>query len=149
MNFPTRLDEILGRVYSIEPNNYASTRNYIDGSVTYLSPYISRGVISTKQVFESVIKRGFDPYHINKFLQELAWRDYWQQAWVIKGSLINNDLKHEQSKVRNHLFPTVIEEAISGITAIDIGINDLYELIVGCSRHIYLFYLILICPCME
>jgi len=30
----------------------------VDGAVTYLSPYISRGVISTRQVLESVLEEG-------------------------------------------------------------------------------------------
>ena len=49
--FPTSYDEILQRVRIIDPVKYSKDRNFIDGSISKLSPYISRGVISTKIVF--------------------------------------------------------------------------------------------------
>jgi deoxyribodipyrimidine photo-lyase len=64
----------------IDPILYGKTRNFIDGAVTYLSPYVSRGVISTKFVLENILNRGYHPNGIEKFVQELAWRDYWQQV---------------------------------------------------------------------
>lgn len=127
MNFPTDLASILERVEGIDPIKYGKSRNFIDGSVTYLSPYISRGVISTKQVFESVLKRGFDPNSIEKFIQELAWRDYWQQIWIHKGEQINSDLRHSQEPVNHYKMVKSIEEAATGILAIDEAIGELYE----------------------
>ena len=99
--FPLAYAEILQRVRAIDPVKYASTRNYINGAVTYLSPYISRGIISTKLILSEVLKKGYKPAQIEKFIQELAWRDYWQQVWISKGNAINQDLKHPQSPVSN------------------------------------------------
>lgn len=127
MNFPTGYNQIIERLQSIRPLDYASSRNYLDGAVTYLSPYISRGVISTKDVFKSVLDRGFDPYHINKFIQELAWRDYWQQVWIHKGKEINQDLKQEQPAVENYEIPLATAEAKTGIEAVDKAIQNLYS----------------------
>ena len=45
--FPTETNAIWKRVAQIDPARYSKTRNFINGSLTYLSPYISRGVIST------------------------------------------------------------------------------------------------------
>jgi len=70
--FPTRMEDILERIDAIDPVTYAKTRNYIDGAVTHLSPYISRGVISTRFVLERVLSKGHDPKRIEKFIQELA-----------------------------------------------------------------------------
>ena len=53
--------------------------NYIDGGVSRLSPYISRGVISTKTIYKEILNAGNDINQIQKFLQELCWRDYWQK----------------------------------------------------------------------
>ena len=50
--FPTETQEIHHRIQQIDPVQYARSRNFSDGAVTHLSPYISRGVISTKQVFD-------------------------------------------------------------------------------------------------
>ncbi len=124
-DFPISYEKILDRVNTIDPKKYGSTRNFIDGAVTYLSPYISRGVISTKQVFNNVLKRGYKPYQIEKFIQELAWRDYWQQIWIAKGDDINSDLKHPQEDVTNKQLAIALANACTGITAIDQAIKNL------------------------
>jgi len=125
--FPTDYAEILQRIDKIDPVKYGSSRNFIDGAVTYLSPYISRGVISTNDVLERVLKRGYNPAQIEKFIQELAWRDYWQQVWIAKGNAINSDLKNEQTSVSNHELPQAISNAETEIKAIDTSIKDFYN----------------------
>ena len=70
--FPTTYTEILQRIRAIDPVKYSSTRNYINGQVTFLSPYISRGMISTKFILSEVLKKGYKPAQIEKFIQELA-----------------------------------------------------------------------------
>lgn len=127
MKFRTDYATILEQLDAIDPLAYGKTRNFVDGAVTKLSPYISRGVISTRMVMEHVINRGYDPYHIEKFLQELAWRDYWQQVWVEKGAAINEDLKREQPNVLHHAMPERLNAAETGIGAVDQAIAGLYD----------------------
>ena len=127
MMFPTSYKEILKRVDSIDPVAYGKTRNFIDGAITKLSPYISRGVISTKQVFQHVLEKGYEPARIEKFIQELAWRDYWQQAWIALGNDINSDVRRSQPNVKNLQMPKAIPEANTGIHAIDLAIEEFYE----------------------
>ena len=124
--FPLSYAEILQRIRAIDPVKYRSTRNYINGAVTYLSPYISRGIISTKLILSEVLKKGYKPAQIEKFIQELAWRDYWQQVWIAKGNTINQDLKHPQNPVSNSSVSTSIVEATTGVEAIDNAIKTLY-----------------------
>ena len=100
--FTTKYDEILKKVDSINPVKYAVTRNFKNGHVTKLSPYISRGVISTKFIYEKLAEKGFNLKKCEKFIQELAWRDFWQQIWVAKGPLINGDLKRPQEDVNDY-----------------------------------------------
>lgn len=126
IDFPTGYNEIWQRVLGIDAINYCRSRNYVDGAVTYLSPYISRGVISTKQVFNALLAMGHKPYQIEKLIQELAWRDYWQQVWKSKGNAIDHDLKQPQSPISNHALPKAIVEGNTGIGAIDGGIHYLY-----------------------
>ena len=125
--FPTTYAEILQRVCAIDPVKYSSTRNYINGAVTFLSPYISRGVISTKFILSEVLKKGYKPAQIEKFIQELAWRDYWQQVWISKGSAINADLKHPQYPVSNHSISASLVQASTMVEAIDTAIETLYK----------------------
>jgi deoxyribodipyrimidine photo-lyase len=123
----TDLTFIYDKIEAIEPVSYSKNRNYIDGAVSKLSPYISRGVISTKEILNSLLQRGFNPNKIEKFIQELAWRDYWQQIWIEKQDLINSDLKNNQLKVDNHQIPKAIVEGNCSIEAIDNAIKEFYD----------------------
>lgn len=125
--FPLSYVEILQRIRAIDPVKYGSSRNYINGAVTYLSPYISRGVITTKFILSEVLKKGYKPAQIEKFIQELAWRDYWQQLWIAEGHLINEDLKHPQKPVSNRLISKSIVDANTGVEALDNAIKLLYK----------------------
>ncbi len=75
----TVYQEILTQVERIDPIAYGKTRNFNSGAVTRLSPYISRGVISTRMVLESVIRRGYPLHRVEQFVKELCWRDYFQR----------------------------------------------------------------------
>lgn len=126
-DFPTKFDSILDRIATIDPVGYGKSRNYIDGAVSYLSPYISRGTISTKFVYLSLLNRGFNPNAILKFIQELAWRDYWQQVWIAKGNAINQDLKHTQTPVITTGISKNLVDANTGIKVIDNSIEEFYK----------------------
>lgn len=125
--FPASFEEICQRVERIDTVRYGNTRNYLNGAVSYLSPYISRGVISTKFVFNHLIERGLHPERMEKFIQELAWRDYWQLIWMFKTDAINSDLKRPQEPVANCLISKKIIEADTGIEAIDKAILEFYK----------------------
>jgi deoxyribodipyrimidine photo-lyase len=128
MEFTTDFDLIIEKLQHVNPVKYAKTRNYINGAVTYLSPYISRGVISIKQVQQAVLDQGFKSYQIEKFLQELAWREYYQRVWQAKGDVIWQDLKQPQPDTLHHQMITALQNAASGITTIDEQINTLYAI---------------------
>ncbi|MBJ2174405.1 deoxyribodipyrimidine photolyase [Aureibaculum sp. A20] len=125
--FPTTYADILQRVRTIDPVAYGATRNYTNGSVSYLSPYISRGIISTKKILSETLNRGYEPNQIEKFIQELAWREYWQHVWIAKKEGINQDLKHQQNPVANTSMAAAIINAQTGIEAVDQGIRNFYK----------------------
>jgi deoxyribodipyrimidine photo-lyase len=126
MPFPTNYSEIIERINHIDPVAYGKTRNYIDGAVTRLSPYISRGVISLPIIKDEILKR-YNRYQSEKILQELAWREYWQSVWEAKGNSIFTDLKHIQTDVQSHQIPSAILNVSTGIIAIDQCIQELYN----------------------
>ena len=125
IDFPSSYSAILDRIDQIDPVTYGRTRNFKDGAVSYLSPYISRGVISTRFVMERLIEKGHSFSSMQKFLQELTWRDYWQQIWNAVGDDINDDLKSRQQDVNHDQLSLVIDNAATGIEVIDQGISDL------------------------
>ena len=127
MIFETSTAAILQKIDQIDPVAYGKSRNYVDGAVSHLSPYISRGVLSTKLVFERLQVRGIPFSSMEKFVQELAWRDYWQQLWIAKGTQINTDLKSEQLEVLHRAIPEAIVKGTTGIQLIDQGIQILKD----------------------
>ena len=88
----TDYHQILQLVYNLDLSNYAKSRNFINGSVSMLSPYISRGLLSTKIIVDHLSSKYSSLTKFEKFIQELAWRDYWQIVWKYKN--INNDIKN-------------------------------------------------------
>lgn len=127
MNFPTEYEMVLERVNAIDPIKYAKTRNFINGNITYLSPYISRGVLSTKYVMDKILEKQYPYPAIEKIIQELAWREYFQRVWQAKGAEIWKDIKQDQQDVVHHKMIKAIELAQTGIESIDFAINTLYN----------------------
>ena len=126
-DFPTDWDSIQDRIHSIEPIKYASTRNFENGALTLLGPYISRGVISTKRVLEHIQSLDLEWKSTEKLVQELAWRDYWQQVWEAKRNKIESDLNFEQKEIVHSGVPRAIVDAKTGIEAIDAAIENFYK----------------------
>jgi len=125
--FPTKYNDILKKVDAIRPIKYTKNRNFRDGDVTKLSPYVSRGVISTRFIYEKLLEKEISLRKCEKFIQELAWRDFWQQIWVIKGELINKDLKRPQDDVKDFKIAKSLLDAKTGINSVDEEINNLYR----------------------
>ena len=121
----TNYKAIIQKLEFIDPVKYSKDRNFIDGSVSMLSPYISRGVLSTKQIFLNLRMQGYEFSKIEKFIQELAWRDYWQLIWQEKD--INVDIKNKQIDTLENGISNCIVEAKTGINAIDSAIKKLYS----------------------
>lgn len=123
--FPTSIAAIEERIQATRPKEYGYTRNYREGAVTYLSPYISRGVISTRTVWENLKTRAVPWHELEKLVQELAWRDYFQKVAIEKD--VNEDIRQKQPEALNTGVPTSIIEAGTGINAIDHAIQQLYQ----------------------
>ena len=123
--FTVEYASILKKIDAINPVKYAHSRNYIDGQVNYLSPYISRGVISTKQVLKSLLAKDYSFEQLEPLIQQLCWRDYFQRIAQVKD--INTEIKQVQEHVKHHAIPLSILEAKTGIQAIDQAIETLFE----------------------
>jgi len=119
-------NKLILKVQKFDAVRYGYSRNYIDGGVTRLSPYISRGIISTKTIYNHISNAGYEINQIQKFLQELCWRDYWQKKWQ-QTTNIDVDLKNIQSPTLYHNLPSSIVKHHTSIDAIDHSIEELYE----------------------
>ena len=78
---------------TIDPRAYAASRNHLDGAVTRLSPYIRHGILSLDEVRNHALSAVRDPREAEKFIQELAWRDYWQRIYLAHPERIWSDVE--------------------------------------------------------
>ena len=63
----------------IDPIEYGKSRNFGNGRVTKLSAYIHHGIINLNEVRNHALKSNSDQKRMEKFIQELGWRDFWQR----------------------------------------------------------------------
>lgn len=140
--FASDYSTILEKIDQLDPLRYGKTRNFVDGAVTYLSPYISRGVISTRQVLQHVLAKGYKIPEIESFVKELCWRDYFQRVGQEKD--LNRDIKQAQQPVVNYGIPVAVLEGQIGITGIDEAIKQLY-LIGYMHNHCRMYTASLVC----
>jgi len=125
LKFTTDYKTILEKLDEVDPLKYGKTRNFVNGAVTYLSPYISRGVISTKQMLLHILEKGYKMQQIESFVKELCWRDYFQRVGQHKN--LNQDIKQAQEPVLHYEIPVEIVNANTGIIGIDNAIQQLYS----------------------
>ena len=52
---PAGRDAAWARIARVQPERYARTRNHIDGAVTGLSPYLTHGLVTSRDVLADVV----------------------------------------------------------------------------------------------
>lgn len=124
MLFPTDLPSIYQRIDEFDPIEYGRTRNFISGGVSYLSPYLSRGIISIQFVLKRLQDRGFQISDMEKFVQELAWREFYTRKWMEMGDKIFDDIRHPQENVHSNAMPSAFVEASTGINVLDQHLSE-------------------------
>ena len=117
------------RLEVIEPGRYARTRNHLNGDVTYLSPYIRHGILSLAQVRDAALRKVSHPRKAEKFIQELAWRDFWQRIYRKHPTWIWEDIEDYKTGWRpenySDALPPDIEDGETGVACIDHFIRTL------------------------
>jgi deoxyribodipyrimidine photo-lyase len=118
--------EALARARAVDPQHYARTRNYLNGSVSRLSPYLTHGLIDTHTVMQLVAEKHRLDWN-DKFAFELGWREYFSHVW----SRLGDDIERQQCDppASNYAdsMPTDIVHATTGVPIIDQQIQQLYD----------------------
>lgn len=116
---------------AINPAAYAATRNFLDGAVTRLSPYIRQGILSLDEVRNHALSIEPDQKKVEKFVQELAWRDYWQRVYAAHPERIWNDVEAYKTGFDASEYETDLPDDIStgqtGVACIDHFIGTMLE----------------------
>jgi deoxyribodipyrimidine photo-lyase len=119
------------RLKQLRPKQYAKTRNYFDGDVTYLSPYIRHGVISLAEIRDYALEQVDNPFDAEKFISELGWRDYWQRIYAEIGDGIWVDREPYKTGYTtsdySDTLPKDIATGQTGLPCIDGFAKTLYE----------------------
>lgn len=122
------LEACLERIERVDPQAYARTRNHLLGAVTGLSPWITHGMVTLREVAALLHRRHrLEVQH--KLVFELGWRAYFRHVWVhrksgIRASLHPGPLPDSAYASR---LPSDIREARCGVPAVDQAIRTLYS----------------------
>ncbi len=102
-DWPGGRDAALKRLERVDPQVYDKTRNYLNGKVSRLSPYIRHGVLELAQVRDYTLEVVAKPKQAFKFVQELAWRDYWQRVY----DEIGDGVWHDREPYKTGFQPAI------------------------------------------
>ncbi len=121
----------LSTLAAINPVQYSDTRNHLDGAVTRLSAYIRHGVLTLDEVRNHALDAVATPKQAEKFIQELAWRDYWQRLYKASPEAIWVDIEaYKTGFVASDYaddLPADIARGETGVACIDAFISILLE----------------------
>ena len=115
--------QALKRINTINAEAYSRNRNFLNGSVSHLSPYFRHGCLTLKEASDNV--RAKHGAKAAKFVQELAWRDYWRRVWYVRGDAIFSDIEDSKVALGNNSLPNVIRQGTTGLPCMDGFIRDL------------------------
>jgi len=124
----------------VNPSQYASSRNFLTGAVTRLSPYIRYGVLNLAEIRDYL--RGSakgdrisaqiqQKAEASKLINELGWRDYWQRLYAQLGNDIWRDLQPYKTgyTAKNYaeVLPDDIAHGTTSLVCIDSFSRQLRE----------------------
>lgn len=126
-DFPPTLEAAFARLKAVRPGDYARTRNHLEGAVTWLSPYITHGLLTVPQVVQALQERHALPRD-HKLLQELAWREFFHHAWGHDGDGIFQSLRPGPRPEGDYArqVPGDLREACTGVPVVDEAVRTLY-----------------------
>jgi deoxyribodipyrimidine photo-lyase len=121
----------LEALQQVDPGKYASTRNFLNGAVTRLSPYLRYGVLSLAEVRDAVLEKVRHQEDAFKLVNELGWRDYWQRLYAQLGQGIWQDREAYKTgytaKDYSESLPEDIVNSTTGLVCIDSFSRELQE----------------------
>jgi len=113
----------LNKLNSVDAAAYTKTRNFLDGAVTHLSPYLRHGCIDLHEAAHAVKKN--HGAAADKLLFEFAWRDYWRRVWHAHGNAIFSDMEAPKVALGDADLPDDIRHGKTGLPCMDGFIGDL------------------------
>jgi deoxyribodipyrimidine photo-lyase len=98
---------------------YTRARNHVDGAVSRLSAYLRHGVLSLREVRQAALDQAGDSDDPGKFINELAWRDYWQRVYAHIGEGVWDDREaYKTGYAADDYRPDLPEDIADGATGL-------------------------------
>jgi len=123
--FPPNRSSALARLARFDPRAYGRSRNHLRGAVSRLSPYLTHGLLNLPEVVEAVGLRA------GKFVQELAWREFFALVHRYEGRRIFADRFGPQPRrapdAAPRTLPTALQRGETGIAALDAAARNLVK----------------------
>lgn len=126
--FPPGRRAGLERLGAFEVGGYAGARNFAGDrrSVSALSPYLRHGLVTLVEARDHVVAS--DAARAGKFVQELAWREYWRHVLDRRGRGVYEDV--EEPKHAHHRalgLPAELESAQTDLACVDEPLTELFD----------------------
>ncbi len=115
--------EAIKRLNTIDVEAYNRNRHFLNGGVSKLSPYLRYGCLTLKEAADSTRYRF--GIKAEKFVYELAWRDYWRRVWYQLGDGIFSDIEDPKVPLGDNPMPDFMRQGITGLPCMDGFIRDL------------------------
>ncbi len=115
----------LEKLSLIQAKQYGESRNFLDGSVTHLSPYLRHGCITLPEAVDFVCNQfGLSA---EKLLFEFGWREYWRNVWYAQGMQIFHDMAAPKVLLEFNQLPEDVLINSTGLPCMDGFITALAE----------------------
>lgn len=111
-------EDIEKRIDRIDPQAYGESRNELEGAVTWLSPFLTHGVIDTTTVASRLLAT-HQTQDCYRLLFELAWREYFHRVWQRSGAAIFSDMRQAQAGETVPTLPKAILHSGIQIRTVD------------------------------
>jgi deoxyribodipyrimidine photo-lyase len=115
------------RAAQVRPAAYARTRNHLAGAVTGLSPYLTHGLVTLREVLAEVLRSDALAVH-HKLVFEFGWREFFRHVWSHEGDGILDSLHAGPLPDTAYapVLPPDIRHACTGVPVIDEAVRALY-----------------------
>lgn len=125
-SFSCSTQEVQRRIQLIDCSVYDKTRNYLDGAVTWLSPFLTHGITNTREVGQQVL-RNRKPSDCYCLLFEFGWPEYFHRFWQEQGEDIFENMRNPQKGAQYTKLPSAVVSANTGIDSVDQPLRTLYS----------------------
>jgi len=110
-------------------SDYGRSRNFVDGAISRLSPYLRHGMLSITEVRDAIKSRyATEPARSEEFLRQLAWRDFFDKVLDWHGRGLEENLEDAKHPVpRSAGLPPDVATGATGLPCMDGILHQLFD----------------------